>query len=64
MPVKMELIETAPKNGTKFIGWNGFTYEITSWDKKWEWWSFPVGNEKGTWFPTHWAPLPEHPSPT
>lgn len=59
-------IETAPKDGRSFIGYNPFTEAHEAyWDASAESWvirTWHTGME-GPWFPglTHWMPLPEPP---
>lgn len=52
-------IETAPRDGTKFLGYCGNTIIISHWDDM-EW-----AAQKPSFFPvsiiTHWMPLPEAP---
>lgn len=63
-------IETAPKDGSGFIGWwpesknmpYGFTWWLTGWPWADQWYrtdhrQYAVGQ------PTHWMPLPEPPKP-
>jgi len=49
-------IETAPKDGTKFLGTTGRSFFILAWDG----WEFqdPEGFGESS---THWMPLPEAP---
>ena len=56
-------IETAPKDGSPFIGlWTSFwqSYEIRTWwnDGRWE---SPFETEENDSFPIFWMPLPEPP---
>jgi hypothetical protein len=54
-------IETAPKDATEVLGWNGYSYLITFWGKEWRRWEFKAIKENGSWHPTHWMPLPNPP---
>lgn len=60
-------IETAPKDGTHFIGVvQGFTPAEAHWDYEKEIWfddslEDPGTNGIGTWDLTHWIPMPEYP---
>ena len=58
-------IETAPRDGTTVLGWNGRWLEIIMWHRR-------NAIEPAAWFgahcdvnhidqPTHWMPLPEPP---
>jgi hypothetical protein len=60
-------IDTAPKDGSEFLGWNGVTHD------PWFWHADPRG-KRPCWArhfrgitddrrqpPTHWMPLPEPP---
>lgn len=53
-----EPIETAPKDSSAFIGWNGSVRQWTRWLEG-EWWS-PESHFE--WTPTHWRPLPTPPA--
>lgn len=54
-------IETAPKDGSEFIGYVATSYQggavVLHWYKKYGWidWDYDV------WEPTHWMPLPPPP---
>lgn len=60
-------IESAPKDGTKLLVWDG--YEITSakYDPEYTWWEICVPSdgyvESNCIAPTHWMPLPSPPKP-
>ena len=67
-------IETAPKDGTYFIGWNGNLAFKTSRGKYYDKWPHQEGgptfreewnaydsSSMWPWKPTHWMPLPEPP---
>lgn len=54
-------IETAPKDDTEFLGWNGASIE-----KTWRGWHdgekpVYVYADYWSWLPTHWMPLPSPP---
>jgi hypothetical protein len=56
-------IETAPKDGSPFIGlwaWCDQSHEVRTWwnDGRWE---SPFETEESDSFPTFWVPLPEPP---
>lgn len=58
-------IETAPKDGTKVLGWDGGTMTTVEWYELGGYWSLlAVGAwaEDSEWVPTHWMPLPEPPT--
>ncbi|WP_409021373.1 DUF551 domain-containing protein [Dyadobacter sp. CY261] len=56
-------IETAPKDGTEVLGWDGVN-RFTCRYKKWGNWDLLVCGSyagDGDCFPTHWMPLPSPP---
>jgi hypothetical protein len=63
-------IETAPKDGTRILGYDGSTVSGTYWHDSFREWrneSEAAGDNHGwyghdRWVPTHWQPLPEPPS--
>lgn len=66
-------IETAPKDGTRFLGANDEGISITSWSDMWNgtWTDEASTTDDGhgwyghdNWIPTHWMPLPEPPKTT
>jgi hypothetical protein len=58
-------IETAPKDGTRFLApsIDGRTVTIGLWSDQWGgyWDDLTVGHLNGQWHPTHWMPLPPPP---
>jgi hypothetical protein len=63
-----QTIETAPKDGTSILGWNGEEMTVVSWFKNHLYeglWSQSVPgtySQDTEWEPTHWMPLPEPPT--
>jgi hypothetical protein len=60
------LIETAPKDGTGILGFDGDEISVICWDVHLEYWGIavlPTGEiDDDGWAPTHWMPLPEAPN--
>lgn len=57
-------IETAPKDGTRFLApsIDSKTITIGRWEKTGEYWDdLTVGHLNKKWKPKHWQPLPEPP---
>lgn len=58
-------IETAPKDGTQILAWDGFNFDLCEWSAPERrpqdacWW---IDNDKGSMHPTHWQPLPPPPT--
>ena len=57
-----QLIETAPRDGTEFLAWDGSGYHVVYSHE------FELSNGNHAWFngdvyvkPTHWQPLPDPP---
>jgi hypothetical protein len=53
-------IETAPKDGTDVLAWDGDSVSLVWWSvgaKKWAWGDFYLDAPA----PTHWMPLPPPP---
>ena len=56
-------IDTAPKDGTKILMFDGETMQIVDWDKLDYWGTSDCGSGwRDEWYPTHWMPLPEAPN--
>jgi hypothetical protein len=63
-----QLIESAPKDGTPILGWDGVDMATVKWHK---WSDRAVGGwdlivcgayaEYSDYYPTHWVPIPEPP---
>ena len=63
-------IETAPKDGTLILAWDGCQHDICEWwdgsisgvrgpsERDAGWW---IDNDRGEMKPTHWQPLPDPP---
>ncbi len=59
MPSEWRPIETAPKDGTLVLTWDGERRYVAMYDCGWY-----IGIERGPNIePTHWMPLPEPPQP-
>jgi hypothetical protein len=59
-------IESAPRDGTPFLGYDGSEMTVVQWTKWGEigYWTLLVCGayaEDGEWTPTHWMPLPYPP---
>ena len=60
-------IETAPRDGTAILGWDGQKQSTAEWYETGEYWSLCVMGawaEDSEWWPTHWMPLPAPPVST
>lgn len=59
-------IETAPKDGTPILVWNGDYLSMSFWNKTYKQWPdlTDQGSEENAFddAPTHWMPLPEPPT--
>lgn len=62
-----QTIESAPKDGTEILAWDGYDMTTVSWfqatPKYGAWHLVAAGAyaEDCDWEPTHWMPLPEEP---
>jgi len=57
-------IDTAPKNGTPILAWDGEVIAIIDWLSGFNEWSVSHDAEGYAWqgyTPTHWLPLPKPP---
>lgn len=54
-----EPIETAPKDGTQILAWDGYDYEVAHYSVKADEWT--VCDDEYHMHPTHWMPLPDPP---
>jgi hypothetical protein len=56
-----QLIETAPKDGTAILSWDGQFRVVIAWSTRDKGW-FLCDDERGDWADvTHWMPLPAPP---
>lgn len=57
-------ISTAPKDGTKVLGWAEGDYTVVEWSSGGYWTLSECGAyaSDGEWWPTHWMPLPAAPT--
>lgn len=51
------LIETAPKDDTPVLTWDGMSHAVATWAYEDQWWTLGLPAFK----PTHWMPLPAPP---
>lgn len=57
-------IETAPKDGTHVLAYDGSNMTTVKWDR--DYWALIEQGyyaEDNEWWPTHWMPLPKPPKP-
>lgn len=56
-------IETAPKDGTEVIGWNGDSVDIIHWEVNPAWIDEPCWEDRDCEMPrpSHWLPIPPAP---
>ncbi len=61
--MKWQPIETAPQDGTHVLGWAEGSFAVVNFAHD-TWWLSEVGSfaEDGSWYPTHWMPLPDPPA--
>jgi hypothetical protein len=57
-------ISTAPKDGTKVLGWSEGDFTVVEWSSGGYWTLSECGAyaSDGEWWPTHWMPLPAAPT--
>ena len=59
-------IETAPKDGTNLLVWDGYAMTTAKWEIDYDWWEICVPSDgyvdSNCILPTHWMPLPEPPN--
>ena len=63
--MKWQPIETAPKDGTKSLGFADGEMATVEWIELGAYWSLVICGafaESGEWWPTHWMPLPAPPN--
>lgn len=63
MSTEWQPIETAPRGGGEFLGWDA---SLELMDKTWEGWEDDgvpayLRSDWVQWYPTHWMPLPTPP---
>ena len=64
---KWQPIETAPKDGTQILIWDGNVRIVAEWgdvpgDLRMGWWATNKSYLDSPYEPTHWAPIPEPPN--
>lgn len=55
-------IDTAPRDGTHFLGFGQSEYHLTYWDdSSTPPWRYNYGDIEMWWYPSHWMRLPDPP---
>jgi hypothetical protein len=61
-PELWQPIETAPKDGTRVLAWDGWSVQtLEYWDGNEEWGQVGDSDRLTVSYPTHWMPLPSPP---